>query len=146
MNESAGSGALPGDDLERLVAQLRASDDAGIGPAPADESIPVLTEIIDLPRYDAGELPPALTDVDWSQLALRVQENVLEHLLGNSQALIDEPMQDALQTVIERATASLAAELRLAIGPLIRERVARAITEELTQVHDEILRSPPPEN
>jgi len=143
MNESSGSGAPPGGELEQLIAQLRATDEGDDSAGHADASIPLLTEIIDLPRYDAGELPPALTDIDWSQLALRVQENVLERLLGDSQTLIDEPMQDALHALIERAGASFAAELRLALGPLIRERVARAVTDELTRVHDEISRARP---
>lgn len=146
MSAPSESGAPPGAELEQLIAQLRAADEDDDPSAQADASIPLLTEIIDLPRYDAGELPPALTDVDWSQLALRVQENVLERLLGDSQTLIDEPMHDALHALIERASTSLAAELRLALAPMLRERVARAVTDELTQVHDEILRTRPSED
>ncbi len=143
MSASSESGAPPGGELEQLIAQLRAAEEDDDASAHADASIPLLTEIIDLPRYDAGELPPALTDIDWSQLALRVQENVLERLLGDSQTLIDEPMHDALHALIERASASLAAELHLALAPLLRERVARAVTDELTRVHDEISRAHP---
>lgn len=130
-------------ELERLIAQLRATGGHEHDDAPRDEAIPLLTEIIDLPRYDAGELPHALTDVDWSQLALRVQENVLERLLGRSQTLIDDEMHDALEAAITRATAPLAAELRVTLGQLVRELVARAVTDEMTRVHDEIIRAHP---
>ena len=90
------------DELHRLVAQLRA---ASAGPVdPPDDAIPMLTEVVELPRYDAAELPQALTDVDWAQLALRVQENVLERLLGRSETLIDDEMQVRLDIVLARAT------------------------------------------
>ncbi len=124
------------DELQRLVAQLRAAADTTADAG--DDAIPVLDEIVELPRYDAAELPHALTDVDWGQLALRVQENVLERLLGRSEALIDDEMQAGLDAVLARATESLAAELRLTLGQLVRDLVARAVTDELTRVHDEI--------
>ncbi|MCO5101828.1 MAG: hypothetical protein M9885_13215 [Burkholderiaceae bacterium] len=125
------------DELQRLVTQLRAAAEASAD-VPHD-TIPVLTEIVELPRYDAAELPRTLTDVDWAHLALRVQENVLERLLGRSQALIDDEMQAGLEAVLSRTTESLAAELRLTLGQLVRDLVARAVTDELTRVHDEIM-------
>lgn len=125
------------DELQRLVAQLRAATDASS--EEADDAIPMLTEVVDLPRYDAAELPHALTDVDWAHLALRVQENVLERLLGRSETLIDDEMQAGLEAVLSRATESLAAELRLTLAQLVRDLVARAVTDELTRVHDEIM-------
>ncbi|HEY0879081.1 MAG TPA: hypothetical protein VGE10_11585, partial [Zeimonas sp.] len=88
------------DELQRLVAQLRAAADT---PTDAgDDAIPLLTEVVEVPRYHAAELPHALTDVDWAQLALRVQENVLERLLGRSQVLIDDEMQAGLDAVLAR--------------------------------------------
>ena len=62
----------------------------------------------------------------------------LERLLGRSEALIDDEMQAGLEAVLARATESLAAELRLTLGQLVRDLVARAVTDELTRVHDEI--------
>lgn len=123
-------------ELQRLVAQLRMAAEAD-AEAP-DDAIPMLTEVVEMPRYDSAELPRALTDVDWAQLALRVQENVLERLLGRSEALIDDEMQAGIDAVLARATESLATELRLTLGQLVRDLVARAVTEELTRVHDEI--------
>lgn len=127
------------DELQRLVAQLRHAADAETRADPGDDAIPMLTEVVELPRYDAAELPHALADVDWAHLALRVQENVLERLLGRSEALIDDEMQAGLEAVLSRATESLAAELRMTLGQLVRDLVARAVTDELTRVHDEIM-------
>lgn len=134
----------PDDDLQRLIAQLRraaeasAGETAGTAAETPDDAIPLLTEIVELPRYDTAELPRTLTDVDWAQLALRVQENVLERLLGRSETLIDDEMQASLDAVLARATESLAAELRTTLAQLVRDLVARAVTDELTRVHDEI--------
>ncbi len=127
------------DELQRLVAQLRFASDAEAKADPGDDAIPMLTEVVELPRYDSAELPHALTDVDWAHLALRVQENVLERLLGRSETLIDDEMQAGLEAVLSRATESLAAELRLTLAQLVRDLVARAVTDELTRVHDEIM-------
>ncbi len=127
------------DELQHLVAQLRHAADAQSKADPRDDAIPMLTEVVELPRYDAAELPHALADVDWAHLALRVQENVLERLLGRSEALIDDEMQAGLEAVLSRATESLAAELRLTLAQLVRDLVARAVTDELTRVHDEIM-------
>lgn len=134
----------PDDDLQRLIAQLRRAAEAAAGEAAGtaaetlDDAIPLLTEIVELPRYGTAELPRTLTDVDWAQLALRVQENVLERLLGRSETLIDDEMQANLDAVLARATESLAAELRTTLAQLVRDLVARAVTDELTRVHDEI--------
>lgn len=128
------------DELGQLAGQLRAA--AGAGPhEDGDDAIPMLTEVVEVPRYDRAELPATLAAVDWSQLALRVQENVLERLLERSDALLDEPLRASLQAVIGRATESLAAELGTTLQQLIRDLVARAVTEELTRVHDEIVRA-----
>ncbi|RPH67181.1 MAG: hypothetical protein EHM83_02150 [Burkholderiales bacterium] len=127
------------DDLERLAAQVRAA--GGATPGEGDDAIPMLTEVVEVPRYDPSELPRTLTAIDWSQLALRVQENVLERLLSRSDALLDAQLRSSLQTLIGRATESLAAELATTLEQLIRDLVARAVTEELTRVHDEVIRA-----
>ncbi len=127
------------EDIQHLVGQLRAAAEAA--GEPPDDAIPLLTEVVELPRYDANELPRTLTEIDWAQLALRVQENVLERLLGRSDALIDEQLQAGLDAVLARAAESLAVELRIALGQLVRDLVARAVTDELTRVHDEVMRA-----
>lgn len=127
------------DDLERLAGRSRA---AAAEPAEAgEEVIPLLTEVVEVPRYDRSELPRTLVEIDWAQLAMRVRENVLHGLLGRSDALLDAQLRASLQAVIGRATESLAADLATTLGQLIRDLVARAVTEEITRVHDEVIRS-----
>jgi hypothetical protein len=106
----------------------------------ADEAIPMLTEIVQVPRYTDRELPGSLVDVDWAGLAERVRENVTERLARRSQALIDAQLRESLESVIDRAAESLAAELRATMTQVVRDIVARAVTEELTRVHAEIQR------
>jgi hypothetical protein len=116
------------------------------GPAPAaggDEAIPMLTEIVQVPRYAPEELPASLGDVEWAGLAERVRENVTERLTRRSQALLDAQLRESLQNVVDRAAESLAAELRASLSNMVRDIVARAVTEELTRVHAEIARRKP---
>lgn len=127
------------DELERLAGQLRA---AAAGAAETgDDAIPMLTEVVEVPRYDRSELPRTLVEIDWAQLAMRVRENVLEGLLGRSDAMLDAQLRASLQAVIGRATESLAADLGTTLEQLIRDLVARAVTEEITRVHDEVVRA-----
>ena len=110
-------------------------------PAPGtDEPIPMLTEIVQVPRYGPETLPATLQEVDWAALAERVRENVTERLTRRSQALLDAQMLESLQAVIDRAAESLAAELRATMSQMVRDIVARAVTEEITRVHAEISR------
>lgn len=127
------------DEIERLAGLLRAAAEGA--PEGDDDAIPMLTEVIEVPRYDSSELPQSLTGVDWAQLALRVQENVLERLLNRSEALLDAQLRASLQAVIGRAAESLAADLGATLRELVRDLVARAVTEELTRVHDEVVRA-----
>jgi len=126
------------DDLERLAGKLRA---AASGADAGDEAIPMLTEVVEVPRYDRSELPSTLVEIDWAQLAMRVRENVLEGLLGRADALLDAQLRASLQAVIGRATESLAADLGTTLEQLIRDLVARAVAEEITRVHDEVIRA-----
>ncbi len=129
------------DDLERLAGQLRAAAAGTPGPAdPNDDAIPMLTEVLEVPRYDRSELPRSLSELDWAQLAMRVRENVLEGLLGRPDALLDPQLRASLQAVIGRATESLAADLGAVLEHAIRDLVARAVEEEITRVHDEVVR------
>lgn len=108
--------------------------------APADDPIPMLTEVVQVPRYDTEDLPESLADVDWGDLAERVRENVLERLLRRSDTLLDANLHSTLQPALERATESLTLELHGALNRMIRDIVGRAVTEELTRLHAEIAR------
>ena len=108
--------------------------------APADEPIPMLTEVVQVPRYDTEDLPASLADVDWGDLAERVRENVLERLLRRSDTLLDANLHDTLQPALERAMEALTQELHGAMNRMIRDIVGRAVTEELTRLHAEVAR------
>ncbi len=109
-------------------------------PTSADEAIPMLTEVVQVPRYSSAELPDTLASIDWAELALRVRENVLERLQRRSELLLNDELRTTLQAVLDRAAESLALQLNDTLSQLIREIVARAVTEELTRVHTEITR------
>ena len=131
------------DGIDRLAEQLRraaAARDAEPADAAIDDAIPMLTEIVDVDRYDAEELPQSLSQVDWPQLALRVQEHVLERLLGRSDLLLDPQLDATLRALLARATETLAVELQATLRQMIRDLVARAVTDELTRLHAEMTR------
>ena len=69
----AQAGAAPG--FVESAASGLASVRPGGGGSP-DEAIPMLTEIVDVPRYVPEDLPETLAEVDWGGLAERVRENV----------------------------------------------------------------------
>lgn len=126
-------------EIEReLDAELAAA--AGDTTADADEQVPMLTDVLQVPRYQPGDLPAALDDVNWTALTERVRDNVMERLMRKSTQLLDERVADTLQVVIERATANLNLELRDALTTMIKDIVARAVDEELSRVHNEISR------
>ncbi len=108
-----------------------------------DGGIPMLTDVLHLPRYQPSELPADLAQIDWSALELRVQENVTERLVRRSQALLDQQLRDSLVVIVERASRSLTADLQDTLAQMIRETVAQAVREELTRVHTEITRLAP---
>ncbi len=114
-----------------------AGDPHGLSAAAAGD-IPMLTEVVQVPRYDTEDLPQTLADVDWGDLGQRVRENVLERLLRRSDALLDAQLQNTLTPVLERAAETVAHELHDALNRMIRDIVARAVTEELTRLHAEI--------
>jgi hypothetical protein len=122
--------------------------DPADAPAPtrgtgADDPIPMLTEIVQEPRYVPEDLPVALGDVEWAGLAERVRENVTERLARRSEALLDAQLRESLQAVIDRAAEALATELRASLSQTVRDVVARAVNEELTRLHAEIARRQP---
>jgi hypothetical protein len=122
-----------------LIATLDFSGDSSAQRQPsADDPIPMLTEVVQVPRYEPEDLPHSLADVDWSDLAQRVRENALERLLRRSDTLLEAQFTATLQPVVERAIETLTLEVHDALNRMIRDIVARAVTEELTRLHAEI--------
>ncbi|MFM1987754.1 MAG: hypothetical protein RJA99_711 [Pseudomonadota bacterium] len=142
-------GDAPDRPAQAVATDARSTDavPTSEGPLPvgaADLPIPMLTEIVEVPRYAPETLPAELEDVDWAELAERVRENVAERLTRRSQALLDAALRDSLRAVVDRAAESLAAELRTSLTQMVRDIVGRAVDEEITRVHAEIARRPKP--
>jgi len=101
----------------------------------------MLTEVVQVPRPETPIDPPQPpSDLDWAELALRVRESVLERLQRRSELVLDEQLRATMHSVIDRAADTLALQLHDTLSQMIRDIVARAVTEELTRVHAEVAR------
>lgn len=144
-----GDPAVDPDDIATdpgLTARLgEPGGEIGIGAPPPDEAaIPMLTEVLLAPPPEHAARPPAPPatpgdDVpDLDRLALQVEASVLENLQVRTDALIEGPLDERLQAVIEISTERLVDEIRETLRQAIREAVGRAISEELARVHREL--------
>jgi hypothetical protein len=97
-----------------------------------DNDIPTLTEVVQVQSVDTAGLVPPRGDVDQQQT-----EEVLQRLLRRSDMLLEAPLQHALMPVMERLAGIVARELHDSLERIVREVVARAVTEELTRLHGE---------
>ena len=105
-----------------------------------EEAIPMLTDVVNVQRYHPDQLPRSFADVDWSELAGQVRENVLERLLRRGDILLDGQMNHALAPVISRAVETMTRDVHDTLNRLIRDIVARAVNEEITRLHAEMAR------
>ncbi len=104
------------------------SDPSGL---PEDDPIPLLTEVIAIPDAAPAEQPAPLPGTDRAVLARQVHDDMLERLLGRTDALFEESLRTTLDAIVARAAAQLQAELQPALTQLARELIARALAEEL---------------
>lgn len=119
----------PGDPSE-------SSPGGGVEPGhTAPDPIPMLTEVVQVKPYDNLRLPVELSDADWVRLANRVRENVLERLLRHSDSMLDGQLRAALDPAFDRAVDVLRTEMHERVEPMLRDVVARAISDELSRVH-----------
>lgn len=105
-----------------------------------EDSIPMLTDVVNVQRYHPDQLPRNFEDVDWSELAGQVRENVLERLLRRGDILLDAQINNALTPVISRAIETMSRDMHDTLNRMIRDIVARAVTEEITRLHAEMAR------
>ena len=105
-----------------------------------EETIPMLTDVVNVQRYHPDQLPRSFEAVDWSELAGQVRENVLERLLRRGDVLLDGQMNHALAPVISRAVEMMTRDMHDTLNRLIRDIVARAVNEEITRLHAEMAR------
>ena len=110
-----------------------------------DDTIPVLTDVVRLPREPEPE--PTMTgfsDDDWAALAARVETSVTERMLLHAGPMLDASLDSMLTHLLQRAGAQLAQDLQDVFSHLVRDLVARAVTEELTMLHARSMQSDAP--
>ena len=107
-------------------------------PTPDPLDIPMLTDVVRVSRYAARELPTSLDQPDWSGLSRRIEDNVMQRLLRRTESMLDGPLQQALDQVLERHLHAMHRDLSDAMSRILRELVARAVADELARVHAEI--------
>lgn len=123
----------------RRVSPPRRQSDRAPLVDPLDATIPILTQVVELPDYAGETLPRSLDEVDWSRLAVMVRERVLEGLLARPGSFLDEPIRERLPRIVERGTRALAAEIRSELEEAMRDAIAHAVTDELTRLQEEIV-------
>jgi hypothetical protein len=103
-----------------------------------DDNIPMLTEVVQVPRYSKTELPKTIDDVQFAALSDRVEHNVMERILRHSEQLLDAKLKDDLTPVLQRAMETLVADLKTTLSQSIRDMVSNAVADELTRLQSEI--------
>jgi hypothetical protein len=103
-----------------------------------EDSIPMLTEVVQVPRYSKANLPDNIDDVGFAALSDRVEQNVMERLLLRSEQHLEERIKTDLAAVLERATRTLTADLQATLSQSIRDMVSSAVSDELTRLQSEI--------
>ncbi len=137
------------DDRRRAARATKAGNaDAGAAPAgdaappppPGDTLIPMLTDVLTIPRAAGTELPESLDDASWAELSLHMRQNVVERLMRGAGTMLDTPLRETLDAVLDRHLRSLQSDLHESLSLLVRDLVSRAVADELARVHAEIQR------
>jgi hypothetical protein len=130
-----------------------------MNPSLPDAGIPVLTEIIvepdepGIPDLDSP-LPSRLElgrqDIDvldteaistWNEeeldrLEREITERVLSRILMNVDAVLEQRVKDSLADVLQAAVPVLAVEIRNGLQHSLKDMIARAVAQQITQLHD----------
>lgn len=94
-------------------------------PAPGEDDIPVLTEIVD------PDARPAPAPADLESLGARIEAEVLEKLLAELDASLDRQLGRRIGELLERALEGLRADLSISARRMVREAVAAAVARAL---------------
>ncbi len=100
--------------------------------------IPVLDEVVDLPR-DSDELPlltefvlPASLDEEQARaLAASIRASLVALLQPEIDALIEERLKDGLAPLVERLFDELRGDLQLVVRAILRDAIGAAVRQEL---------------
>lgn len=106
-----------------------------------DAGIPVLTEIIEAPGLDetpqhaaAPSVAPqahALDAEHWERLERDLRERILQQVLKQIDAALEQRVRDSLADVLQIAVEGLAGEIRDGLRRSVKEVVIRAVRQEI---------------
>lgn len=106
-----------------------------------DAGIPVLTEIIDAPVLDENPQPASLrvatapasaADLErWEHLERELRERVLQQVLKQIDAALEQRVRDSLADVLQIAVENLAGEIRDGLRRTVKEVVTQAVRQEI---------------
>ncbi|MEZ5740850.1 MAG: hypothetical protein R3E68_16250 [Burkholderiaceae bacterium] len=98
----------------------------------AEDDIPMLTDILPVAvRPRLVEDPVAFDEPAWNRMALKIEANVMQRMLRHSDRLVDGPLVERLDELLERSAQRLIEDIRSTMRETVREAVSRAIAEEL---------------
>ncbi len=119
---------------------------------PFDQSIPVLTEVIqdspaDLamtvpapaPENDPGaqleaQAASSWNDDEWSSLERRLTERILHQLQGRVDFVLEQRIKDCMAEVLQRALSDLTSEIQNGLQQTMEKIVSRAVAQELAHL------------
>lgn len=128
--------------LEPLMTDPDTSPDKPAPAPPADgDDIPMLTEVLSPPPRPAPSEPPILDEASWNRIALKVEANVMQRMLRHADRLVDGPLVERLDELLERGAQRLVDDIRSTLRETVREAVSRSIAEELGKARAEYKRN-----
>ncbi len=110
------------------------SNSGSAPPKPGSEAIPMLTEIVEVPAYSAENLPKALREIDWDEVADRVRRQVNDHLAERIGAVLDVELHRALQTALAPAVDSVSRTLHETLRQRMQAAIDEAVALEIARV------------
>jgi hypothetical protein len=134
------------DDAEiplRLRIVRSPERDGGDQPLVVDQSIPMLTEVMDFQPINLDDteklaIPSFIADkaipIDLQELKQNLQNNILESLLEKSDAFLAREFQERVMPLVERTVNSMVQDLHIHLEQVLRDAVASAITDELNKL------------
>ncbi|MEZ5649288.1 MAG: hypothetical protein R3E87_01945 [Burkholderiaceae bacterium] len=108
---------------------------------PASDEIPMLTEVLPTPARAVQTSTPAdFDEASWNRIALKIEANVMQRMLRHADRLVDGPLVERLDELLERGAQRLVEDIRGTLREAVREAVARSIAEELGKARAEYKR------
>lgn len=112
--------------------------------SPAADDIPMLTEVLASAPRPAAATPAGFDEASWNRIALKVEANVMQRMLRHADRLVDGPLLERLDELLERGAQRLIEDVRSTLREAVRESVSRAIAEELGKARAEYKRNSSP--